>query len=269
MGKYNSIAIDSNDALHISYRDSTNTNLKYATCSSSSCTSSWAWTNSLIDSDRNVGSRTSIAIDSNDVVHISYYDATNKDLKYASNIQSSIQTGVGNVIKFIDRDTKVGHQGTSIAVDSNGDVHISYYDATNGDLKYAALQGVHPWNVYGYSISPALPAGLSLNFTSGEISGTPTAVSTNTTYTITARNTGGANTTTITIVVDDVAPSISYSNDDIVATLNVSISPHSGPTNTGGAVTSWAISPYPGPAFHFNTYNGVISGTPGLSLIHI
>ncbi|MCH2645305.1 MAG: putative Ig domain-containing protein, partial [Candidatus Poseidoniaceae archaeon] len=84
--------------------------------------------------------------------------------------------------------------------------------------------------------------------------------------TITARNTGGANTTTITIVVDDVAPSISYSNDDIVATLNVSISPHSGPTNTGGAVTSWAISPYPGPAFHFNMYNGVISGTPGILL---
>jgi len=94
-------------------------------------------------------------------------------------------------------------QGTSIAVDSNGDVHISYYDDINGDLKYAALQGVHPWNVYGYSISPALPAGLSLNFNSGEISGTPTALSTNTTYTITARNTGGANTTTITIEVVD------------------------------------------------------------------
>jgi ELWxxDGT repeat protein len=209
VGRYTSIAIDSNDALHISYRDSTNDDLKYATCSSS-CTSASAWTNSTIDSVGNVGSRTSIAIDSNDavhisyhditngdlkyatdqsgswanttvdsvgtvgqytsiaidsndVVHISYYDSTNKDLKYASNMQSSIVSGVGGIIKFVDRDTKVGQQGTSIAVDSNGDVHISYYDAINGDLKYAALQGVHPWNVYGYSISPALPAGLSLN----------------------------------------------------------------------------------------------------------
>jgi hypothetical protein len=222
VGKYGSIAIDSNDALHISYRDSTLDDLKYATCSSS-CTSASSWTISTIDSVGNVGSRTSIAIDSNDavhisyhditngalkyatdqtgswanttvdsvgtvgkytsiaidsndVVHISYYDATNKDLKYASNMQSSIQTGVGNVIRFIDRDTKVGHEGTSIAVDSNGDVHISYHDDTNGDLKYASLQGVHPWNVYGYSISPSLPEGLAFNFTSGEISGTPTAV---------------------------------------------------------------------------------------------
>ena len=124
-------------------------------------------------------------------------------------MQSSIQTGVGNVIKFIDRGGEVGRY-SSIAVDLNGDVHISYYDATNGDLKYATLQGVHPWNVYGYSISPALPAGLSLNFTSGEISGTPTAVSTNTTYTITARNTGGAGTTTITIEVVDQVPTLSY-----------------------------------------------------------
>ena len=80
VGKYGSIAIDSNDAVHISYRDSTNDDLKYATCSSS-CTSASSWTNSTIDSVGNVGSRTSIAIDSNDAVHISYNDITNGDLK--------------------------------------------------------------------------------------------------------------------------------------------------------------------------------------------
>ena len=181
-----------------------------------------------------MGKRTYIALDSDDDVHISYWDVTNDDLKYATNQSGSWVT------KAVDSNGNVGTQ-TSLAIDSDDNVHISYYGATNGDLKYATLQGVHPWNVYGYSISPALPAGLSLNFTSGEISGTPTAISTNTTYTITARNTGGANTTTITIVVNDVAPSISYSNDDIVGTLNVSISPHSSPTNSGGAVTSWEI----------------------------
>ena len=233
VGKYSSVAIDSNDAVHISYRDSTNDDLKYATCSSS-CSSASSWTTSTIDSVGNVGSRTSIAIDSNDalhisyhditngdlkyatdqsgswanttvdsvgtvgqytsiaidsndVVHISYYDATNKDLKYATNMQSSIVSGVGGVIKFVDRDAEVGRY-SSIAVDSSGDVHISYYGATNGDLKYATLEGVHPWNVYAYSISPSLPAGLEINMNTGEISGTPRELLTNTTFTITVRN---------------------------------------------------------------------------------
>ena len=42
VGEYTSISVDSNDAVHISYYDATNTNLKYATCSSS-CSSTSAW----------------------------------------------------------------------------------------------------------------------------------------------------------------------------------------------------------------------------------
>ena len=79
VGEGTSISVDSNDAVHISYYDSTNTNLKYATCSSS-CTSASSWTISTLDSVGNVGSRTSIAIDSNDAVHISYHDITIGDL---------------------------------------------------------------------------------------------------------------------------------------------------------------------------------------------
>ncbi|MCP5500323.1 MAG: putative Ig domain-containing protein [Leptospiraceae bacterium] len=52
-----------------------------------------------------------------------------------------------------------------------------------------------------YSISPSLPTGLSLNTTTGVISGTPTEAKANTQYTITASNTYGSTNTTLSIEV--------------------------------------------------------------------
>lgn len=56
--------------------------------------------------------------------------------------------------------------------------------------------------ITSYSISPSLPAGLSFNTTTGVISGTPTATSANTSYTITATNIGGTNTSLVSIQVN-------------------------------------------------------------------
>ncbi len=57
--------------------------------------------------------------------------------------------------------------------------------------------------VASYSISPALPAGLSLNTTTGVISGTPRAVSAENEYTITATNIAGSATANVTVTVND------------------------------------------------------------------
>ena len=51
-----------------------------------------------------------------------------------------------------------------------------------------------------WSVSPSLPAGLGLS-SSGEISGTPTLQVSAATYTITATNNGGSDTTTISLAV--------------------------------------------------------------------
>jgi gliding motility-associated-like protein len=53
-----------------------------------------------------------------------------------------------------------------------------------------------------YSIAPALPAGLSLNTTTGLISGTPTGTLAATTYTVTATNAAGTDTESFTLFID-------------------------------------------------------------------
>src|SRR5207302_10957595 len=45
--------------------------------------------------------------------------------------------------------------------------------------------------VVSYSVSPALPAGLSLNTSTGVITGTPTALATTAGYLVTATKSGG------------------------------------------------------------------------------
>jgi len=50
------------------------------------------WTIETVNSSSDVGEHKSIAIDASDNIHISYYDNTNKDLKYATNTSGSWQT---------------------------------------------------------------------------------------------------------------------------------------------------------------------------------
>src|SRR6185295_3506614 len=62
--------------------------------------------------------------------------------------------------------------------------------------------------VTSYSVAPALPAGLALNSSTGQISGTPTAALAATRYTVTASNSAGSATFDISIgVVAPAAPS--------------------------------------------------------------
>ncbi len=78
-----------------------------------------------------------------------------------------------------------------------------------------------------FTISPALPAGLSFDSATGTISGTPTAASAATTYTVSTANGGGSSTATISIAVKspqtitfDALASKTYGDDtfDLAAT---------------------------------------------------
>lgn len=137
--EWNSIALDSNNKVHISYYDADRGHLKYARN-----VNGW-WQNSLIDGKTFTGVGNSIAIDSSDKVHISYvYEygdgtTTRAKLKYATN-----ETGIWTK-KIVDGSGNVG-EATSIALDSNDKVHISYYDIVNGNLRYATNKKGFWWS---------------------------------------------------------------------------------------------------------------------------
>jgi hypothetical protein len=61
--------------------------------------------------------------------------------------------------------------------------------------------------IASYSISPAAPAGISFNTSTGLLSGTPTATQSATTYTITATNASGSTSRTYTLTV---TPAVVY-----------------------------------------------------------
>ena len=145
------------------------------------------------------------------------------------------------------------------------------YTSPNVYTKNSAIAQLNP-TVTGqaitYSVSPALPTGLSLDTSTGAITGTPTVVSSLATYTVTATNTGGSTTFGIIITVNDIAPSsLSYSTPKVY-TRGAAITPLS-PTIIGENIT-YSVSPSLPAGLSINESTGVISGTPsGVASLNI
>ncbi len=99
-------------------------------------------------------------------------------------------------------------------------------------------------HVSGFYISPFLPAGLRFNNITGVISGTPTAASPATNYTVTAYNSGGSGTAPLNIKVNPhLPPVISYTSPQTY-TVGTAISTLT-PGNTGSAVPADGYSNTP------------------------
>ena len=131
-GEYSSIAIGADNNPIISYTATIEKELKVVKCTNQSCSSfnPPLVLDSSIGID--VGYFTSLAIGADDNPIISYFDATNGDLKVIKCSNQSCSAFTPPVI--LDSVGIVGYY-TSIAIGADNNPIISYYDFTNEDLK--------------------------------------------------------------------------------------------------------------------------------------
>ncbi len=137
VGSYSSIAIRADGLPVISYFDGTTFSLKFAVCGNMSCSS--GTTIRTLDSSASVGQFTSLAVNTDGMPIVSYYDTTNQDLKVVkcgSTSCSNLLPFLTNLVNTVDSTGNVGRD-TSLAIGIDGLPIIAYHDATNTDFKIA------------------------------------------------------------------------------------------------------------------------------------
>ncbi len=140
VGDHVSMAIDTLGRPHLSYYDSTHENLNYAYWNISSS----KWVTNTRDDVGDVGMFSSLTLSPDNRVYISYYDADHGNLKmtYQEPFLGIWVTEIVDDGVVLTEDHDVG-QYTSIDLDSAGNPHISYYDVTSADMKYAYWNGAN------------------------------------------------------------------------------------------------------------------------------
>jgi uncharacterized repeat protein (TIGR01451 family) len=182
---------------------------------------------------------------------------------------SGTPTSVTNYTTYTVTASNAGGSDTATVTIEVNDIAPSSVIYTPSSLSLAkdsAMSTLTPTSsggtVTNWSITPSLPAGLSLDNSTGAISGTPTALSNSTTYTVTATNSGGSATATVTITVIEAAPAGVTYNPSSLTLQKDSAMPTITPTASGGAIASWSVSPNLPAGLTLNTTSGEISGTP-------
>lgn len=113
-----------------------------------------------------------------------------------------------------------------------------------------------------FSVTPALPAGLSLNATTGVVSGTPTAVKTSTTHVLTVSDGTNFGIATIRVTIN-ASSQLTPATQTVVGRVGTAITPTTALTATTlGATRTYSITPSLPAGLTMNTSTGVITGTP-------
>ncbi|HSP64005.1 MAG TPA: S8 family serine peptidase, partial [Pyrinomonadaceae bacterium] len=144
--------------------------------------------------------------------------------------------------------------------------NLTYSTSPAGYTKGTAITTNTPSSgggaVVSYSITPPLPASLTFSTATGVIAGTPNVVSPQTSYTVTATNSGGSTNVQLAITVNDVQPSsLTYSTSPAVYTKDTAITANT-PSSGGGPVVSYSITPPLPAGLTFSIATGLITGIP-------
>jgi gliding motility-associated-like protein len=154
----------------------------------------------------------------------------------------------------------------SILVNDNEPTDLSY--PTPNIFQVGAVITPLTPTIYGgvatrYSIDRPLPTGLNFNTTTGVISGTPTQITANTTYIVTAFNLMGRSNTTLDITIGGPASNLSYGGNLMLA-RNVIMTTVNPTINSNTSVT-YSFSPALPAGLVFDTTTGQIFGMPTTS----
>jgi len=173
----------------------------------------------------------------------------------SSGVISGIPT-VAGTFTITDTAKNAGGSGTgTLTITINPAKPIVAIASTTGTVGTAFSYTINATNSpTGYS-STTLPAGLSLNTTTGAITGTPTTTGTFT-ITDTAKNISGSGTGTLTITINPAKPVVATAST--TGTVGVSFSYTISATNNP---TSYSSTTLPA-GLSLNTATGVITGTP-------
>ncbi len=90
----------------------------------------------------NGGLSNALVVDSIGVLHLAFHDTTDGALKYIT----SSADGVFSTVSVVDNTSPEVGIYVSAALDSNGLPAVAYYDAFNGDLRYAGFDGMD-WTI--------------------------------------------------------------------------------------------------------------------------
>eukprot|EP00929_Paragymnodinium_shiwhaense_P049301 TRINITY_DN24877_c0_g1_i1.p1 TRINITY_DN24877_c0_g1~~TRINITY_DN24877_c0_g1_i1.p1 ORF type:complete len:1063 (+),score=301.91 TRINITY_DN24877_c0_g1_i1:64-3252(+) len=188
-----------------------------------------------------------------------------------------LEPNMGTISGIPTAETKEGDKWTVTAKNAEGDVTAVLDFAVKREapqgLAYPDCQKEYPVNrpvedlaptykgeVDEFSVSPELPAGLSLDKGNGLISGTPTEVVEEKTYEVQAKNTTGSTSANVTFAIKTLPPSeLKYPGVDDKYTVGeaVDLKPE-----VEGGVTTWAVEPALPEGMSFDPATGIISGAP-------